>query len=78
LAARGEYYQDKQGAIIATGSENGFKTYGFSANFDYLVSDNVLFRIEARSLASKDEVFIKNGNPTDTNSFLTTCLAISF
>lgn len=78
LAARGEYYQDKQGVIIATGTENGFKTYGFSANFDYLVSDNVMFRVEARNLSSKDDTFLKDGNPTDSNTFLTTSLAISF
>ena len=78
LAARGEYYQDKQGVIIATGTENGFKTYGFSANFDYLVSDNVMFRVEARNLSSKDDIFLKDGNPTDSNTFLTTSLAISF
>lgn len=78
LAARGEYFDDEKGVIIATGTENGFKTYGFSANFDYLISDNVMFRIEARNLASKDEVFLKNGNPTDNNTFLTTSLAISF
>lgn len=78
LAARGEYYDDEKGVIIASGTPNGFKTYGFSANFDYLVSDNVLFRIEARNLTSKDEVFLKNGNPTDANTFLTTSLAISF
>lgn len=78
LAARGEYYDDEKGVIIATGTENGFKTYGFSANFDYLVSDNVMFRIEARNLSSKDDVFLKDGNPTDNNTFLTTSLAISF
>ncbi|WP_395047440.1 porin [Flavobacterium sp.] len=78
LTARGEYYDDEKGVIIATGTENGFKTYGFSANFDYLVSDNVMFRIEARNLTSKDEVFLKNNNPTDNNMFLTTSLAISF
>ena len=78
LAARAEYYQDKKGVIIATGTENGFKTYGFSANFDYIISENAMFRLEARNLSSKDEVFLKNGDPTDINTFLTAAFAISF
>ena len=78
LAVRGEYYSDEKGVIIASGTPNGFQTYGFSANFDYLVSDNVMFRIEARNLTSKDEVFLNGVNPTDSNTFLTTSIAISF
>ncbi|WP_395053241.1 outer membrane beta-barrel protein, partial [Flavobacterium sp.] len=78
LAARGEYYSDEKGVIIASETPNGFKTYGFSANFDYLIADNVMFRIEARNLNSKDEVFLKDGNTTNRNTFLTTSLAISF
>lgn len=78
LSFRGEYYQDKQGVIIATGTKNGFKTFGISANFDYLIAENIMFRIEARNLNSKDDVFLKNGNPTNQNTFLTTALAISF
>jgi hypothetical protein len=78
VAARGEYYSDKNGVIIATGTPNGFKTFGYSANFDYLVSDNVMFRIEARSLNSKDAVFLKNNDPTNSNFFITTSMAISF
>ena len=78
MAARGEYYSDAKGVIIGSGTPNGFQTYGFSANFDYLVSDNVMFRIEARNLASRDEVFLKGGNPTDSNTFITTSMAISF
>ncbi|PXY43255.1 porin [Flavobacterium hydrophilum] len=79
LAVRGEYYSDEKGVIIATETPNGFKTYGFSANFDYLVTDTIMFRIEARNLSSKDEIFTNKDNlPTDTNTFLTTSLAISF
>ncbi|TDE53802.1 porin [Flavobacterium sp. GT3P67] len=78
LAARGEYYQDKKGVIIATGTLNGFKTYGFSANFDYLVTENLMFRVEARNLNSKDAVFLKDNLPSNDNLFLTTSLAISF
>ncbi len=78
LAARGEYYADKKGVIIATATPNGFKTYGFSANFDYLVTENVMFRLEARDLSSKDDVFLKKGNPTNSNTFLTTSMVISF
>jgi hypothetical protein len=78
LAARGEYYQDEKGVIIATGTPNGFKTYGFSANFDYLPTSNVMFRIEARTLNSKDDIFMKNSNPTDNNVFVTTSLSMSF
>ena len=78
LAARAEYYQDEKGIIIATETENGFKTYGFSVNFDYLAADNMMFRIEARTLNSKDDIFLKNNNQIDSNVFLTTSLAISF
>lgn len=78
LAARGEYYEDAKGVIIGTGTPNGFKTYGYSANFDYLVTDNVMFRLEARSLKSKDQIFLKEGNPNANNVFLSTSLAISF
>lgn len=78
LAARAEYYQDKNGVIIATGTENGCKTYGFSANFDYLPAENVMFRIEARTLNSKDDIFLKDNDPTNSNVFITTALAISF
>lgn len=78
LAARGEYYQDKNEVIIATGTANGFKTYGFSANFDYLVTDNVMFRLEARNLNSKDNVFLNDNLPSNDNLSLTTSLAISF
>ncbi len=78
LAVRGEYYSDEKGVIIASGTPNGFQTYGFSTNFDYLVSDNLMFRLEARNLQSKDQVFMNGVNPTNNNTFLTASMAISF
>ncbi|HWV29826.1 MAG TPA: porin [Dyadobacter sp.] len=79
LAARGEYFQDEKGVIISTGSPDGFKTWGFSANMDYAVTGNLLWRIEARTLSSKDAIFSqRDGSMSKGNTFLTTSLAISF
>ncbi|KQS53601.1 hypothetical protein ASG38_02410 [Flavobacterium sp. Leaf359] len=78
IAARGEYYADKNGVIIATETPNGFKTFGYSVNFDYNIYDNVVWRIEARNLSSKDEIFTENGNPAKQNFSAATSLAISF
>ncbi len=79
VAVRGEYFKDEKGVIIATGTPAGFKTWGFSANLDYAVMQNVLWRIEARTLSSKDAVFTERNGPTSkNNTFLTTSLAISF
>ena len=78
LAARAEYYCDEKEVIITTGTANGFKTYGVSLNFDYLLRDNVIFRVEGRTLKSKDAIFSQDNNPTTKNFAITTSLAYSF
>lgn len=79
LALRAEFYGDKNGVIIATGTENGFQTLGFSANFDVQIHKNALWRIEGKLLNSQDEVFFDaDGNPTKTSAVATTALAIWF
>lgn len=78
IAARGEYYSDENGVIITTGTPNGFQTMGYSLNFDYLISENVLWRIEGRGLSSKNEIFINGNNIAKENYFITTALSISF
>jgi hypothetical protein len=75
ISARGEYYSDEQQVIIATGSPNGFQTFGYSLNLDYLFRDNVMWRVEGRAFESKDPIFIKG---SFQNYFVTTSLAISF
>ncbi len=79
VAIRAEYYDDKHGVIIASNTTNGFKTWGLSANFDYNISNRLLWRIEARALQSRDEIFTaKDGSTNYSNTFVTTSLAASF
>ncbi len=78
IAMRAEYYSDANGVIINTGTPNGFKTWGFSLNYDYLIRDNVMWRMEGRGFSGKDKTFEKEGKQVNTNFTLTTSLAISF
>lgn len=77
LAARAEYYHDPNQVIIATSTPNGFQTYGYSLNFDYHISENVLWRMEARIFTSKDKIFTLNKQPNTQNYFVLTVLAVS-
>ena len=78
VAARAEYYYDKNGVIIASGTPHGFQTAGFSANIDYAPLPNAVIRLEARTLNSKDAVFTKGLNTTKNNTFITSSIAVSF
>lgn len=78
LAGRVEYYDDKNGVIIATGTPNGFKTWGYSLNVDYVILPNALFRVEGKLYDSRDAIFESKTNLSKTNTSLTTSLAVSF
>lgn len=78
IAARVEYYSDANGVIISTGTPNGFKTWGYSINYDRLITDHVMWRIEGRGFSGIDKIFVKDGQASNTNFFITTALAISF
>lgn len=79
FTARGEYYQDEKGVIIATGTENGFKTFGYSLNADYQILPNLVWRTEIRNLNSKDAIFMNRTDEFNNNSLTATmALAISF
>lgn len=78
IIARGEYYDDKNGVIISTGTANGFKTFGYSVNYDYNIAKNVVWRTEARGYTSKDKIFSRKEELIKDNFVLTTALAISF
>lgn len=78
LTGRAEYYVDENGVIIATGTKNGFQTTGYSLNIDYKIRENAVWRIEGRSLNSKDKIFIKDDSAENMSTFVTTSIAISF
>jgi hypothetical protein len=78
LAVRAEYFSDKNGVIIATGTPNGFKTAGFSLNLDRTIGEYLSWRTEFRTFRSKDPVFIKNNIPVRHNRAITTSLALAF
>jgi hypothetical protein len=78
VALRGEYFSDKNGVIIGTGTVNGFKTIGTSLNVDYYPQANVAMRLEGRYLNSKDGIFLKEGLARDNNTAITFSTAIAF
>lgn len=78
LAGRVDYYDDKNGVIIAAGTPNGFKTWGYSLNVDYVILSNALFRIEGKVYDSRDAIFEAKTGLSKTNTSLTTSLAVSF
>ena len=51
---------------------------GYSLNYDHAISDNAMWRIEGKSDTSKDEIFLKDDAPTNSNFSITTSLAVSF
>ena len=79
IAARGEYYNDKNGAKISTGTENGFQMLGYSLNFDYHILSNLLWRTEVRNLNNRDAVFLSRNTVLEKNSFTAvTSLSVGF
>ena len=78
VAVRGEYYSDKSGVIIATGTPNGFRTLGFSANFDYRVNSKLLWRMEGRGFNSRNPIFVLDKKAATGNYAATTSLCFSF
>lgn len=78
MAARGEYFKDKDQVLINTKTTNGFDVIGYSLNLDYNPLSNVLFRIEGRLFQSKDKIFVVDKRISNQNMFFTTSLVISF
>jgi hypothetical protein len=75
VSARAEYYQDANQVIVKTNGTNGFKTWAYSANLDYKVSQHFTVRTELRGFDSQDAIFPDN-NGYSSQSVMATTAAI--
>ena len=77
IAARAEYYQDRDGVIVASSAPGGFRASGLSFNFDYDFSKYAMWRIEVKGLRNPEPHFENiDGTYTNQNLSLITSLAI--
>lgn len=78
LAARIEYYKDVNGVIISYPLPTGFRTTGYSVNYDYWLNTASCFRLEARKFYSVQPIFMNQGKASSHNIFLTTSFSVRF
>lgn len=78
IAARGEYYDDREGVIIDTGIPLGFRTSGVSLNVDYSPTPIVALRLEGRGFISPEAIFENGNDRSRQNIFVVGSLAIHF
>lgn len=78
IAGRAEYYEDKSGVLIGTGTPNGFKTIGYSLNLDYAPISNAVVRVEGKVYDSKDKIFVRDMSAVNHNASITASIAVSF
>jgi Putative beta-barrel porin-2, OmpL-like. bbp2 len=74
-AARYEYYKDKAGVIVSPPSINGLRLNGFTANLDWTIYKNLLWRNELRLFDSPDDIFIKDNLPKNSNACFLSSIA---
>ncbi len=77
IAGRVEYFSDKYGILISTGTPNNFQTVSGSLNVDYAPAANLLWRLEGRLFSSKDPIYPSETGVEKTDGFIALSAAIS-
>ncbi len=75
LGSRIEHYSDADQVIVATNTNHGFQTSGVAFNMDYVITDYLVFRTEAKYLHSKDDVFFTESGMKN-NAFIVMSSAV--
>ena len=75
-ALRAEYYSDPHGVIISY--PNGFRTGGYSMNFDYSPVVNVVLRAEGKVFFAPSPIFETKNGLSSRNGAFTASMAVNF
>lgn len=73
LGLRAEYYSDPNNVIVSVENEEGFSTFGLSANLDWQPSEQAMLRLEIRNLSSSDKLYVRGNKPVSSNQ----CVALA-
>ena len=77
VAGRAEYYQDKNGVIVSTGTSGNFQTVSGSVNVDFAPSPRILWRAEVRTFRSKDEIYPTRSGMKKNDGFAVLSAAVT-
>jgi hypothetical protein len=78
VAARAEFYRDKNGVIISNYLPAQFEASGLAFNLDFNPAKNFVMRTEMRSLHSKNKIYTRNNIAVQSNLALLTSAAFYF
>jgi hypothetical protein len=79
LVTRLEHFNDTQSIqIVPITSVSGFSASGSSLGVNYKITNNFLFRTEARTFLSGEDVFLRDGKNVNNSSIVTTNLTVWF
>jgi hypothetical protein len=77
IAGRVEYFYDRYGVLIPTGTPNNFQTVSGSLNVDYAPAANLLWRLEGRVFNAKDPIYPSKAGMENKDGFIGVSAAIS-
>lgn len=75
---RFEYFNDPGEIIISQPAASGINLSGFSANIDWQISKNILWRNELKQFHSSDAIFIKKNLPEKSNTNFLSSVSVWF
>ena len=78
IAFRAEYYNDSNGVIVPTDIIPGFSVSGISLNLDFRPFENIMCRLEGRSMYSEKNIFLSSTGFSNHNYIIASSINISF